>query len=560
AGPGCRPGTMPLASPGEGPGPRLDDPLAAIPHIDSDEDDAQDGRQAVAAPAGSAPSTPQQPAACTRAELFPPRSLGRWQQRLLAASQEIEGNQGHLLNRNEDATAVRHGVKSDHFARSRSAVAPKSIAELSERLLAGGVQLPGVHDVTGRPLVLYDAEASAAARVSSTELASTLCYFVAVARRDSLSDGVTLLAAVDVLPDCEQGQHRLRTLDEALCLLTPEAKLSSVLVCQTRPAETSTESSTATRSAARRGVLPLSDEQYHILGDSVAQRNFLTDGALPARCGGALRHDHAAWVAFYQELEPFLEACQSCGRGLASVMAQLADQQAAPAPAPAPAAQPGAPAPGAGAGVTPEKCNTSTQLQEQPDATDSCSLSDSMSGSGGGSLHSEQSALCRALSQPALLRLRREGPRALARLGALLQDKLAHSEDVRLALARARRLFAEVDRAAVRLEQLGESRRERLRTAARLRALHEETTQVLSWLTHTGEDSLQRHATMASTLPAIRQQELDFDKFYFVSMVSACRTMLTARLARRMPQHALLTPRGWWRRGVLHFKKSVYNL
>ncbi|XP_052126666.1 puratrophin-1-like isoform X2 [Frankliniella occidentalis] len=283
-----------------------------------------------------------------------------------------------------------------------------------------------------------------------------------VGRKDTLGDGVTLLAAVDVLPDCEEGQHRLRTLDEALCLLTTDVKLSSVLLCQARRSAPASEPSSPAKSAVRRGVLPLSDEQYHILGDSVAQRNFLTDGALPECCGGSLRHDHAAWVAFYQELEPFLEACQSCGRGLASVMAQLAEQETP--------ASPGASAPSGG--VTPEKCNTSTQSLTEADTSDTGSLTGSLSGS----LHSEQSALCRALSQPALLRLRREGPRALARLGAL-QERLSHSEDVRLALGRARRLFAEVDRVAVRLEQLGESRRERLRTAARLRALREETTQ-----------------------------------------------------------------------------------
>lgn len=324
---------MPFASPG--PGPTLDDPLAAIPHIDSDEDDAQDGRQAAAGlPSGGAnggtPST------------------------------------AHL--------AVN--------TRSGSAVAPKSIADLSDRLLAGGVQLPGVHDVTGRPLVLYDAEASEAAKVSSTELASTLCYFMTVGRKDTLGDGVTLLAAVDVLPDCEEGQHRLRTLDEALCLLTTDVKLSSVLLCQARRSAPASESSSPAKSAVRRGVLPLSDEQYHILGDSVAQRNFLTDGALPECCGGSLRHDHAAWVAFYQELEPFLEACQSCGRGLASVMAQLAEQETP--------ASPGASAPSGG--VTPEKCNTSTQSLTEADTSDTGSLTGSLSGS----LHSEQSALCRA--------------------------------------------------------------------------------------------------------------------------------------------------------------------
>lgn len=46
----------------------------------------------------------------------------------------------------------------------------------------------------------------------------------------------------------------------------------------------------------------------------------------------------------------------------------------------------------------------------------------------------------------------------------------------------------------------------------------------MSWVAHTGEDSLLRHANMGSTLPAIRQQELEFDKFYFVSMVSAVPT------------------------------------
>ena len=48
----------------------------------------------------------------------------------------------------------------------------------------------------------------------------------------------------------------------------------------------------------------------------------------------------------------------------------------------------------------------------------------------------------------------------------------------RCGVGRARMLFAEVSRAARRLEQLGERRRERLRALARLRALQEETAQV----------------------------------------------------------------------------------
>lgn len=44
--------------------------------------------------------------------------------------------------------------------------------------------------------------------------------------------------------------------------------------------------------------------------------------------------------------------------------------------------------------------------------------------------------------------------------------------------------------------------------------------QVLSWLTNKGEHALVQHADLANSLPAIRQQEQDFEKFYFVSMVS----------------------------------------
>jgi hypothetical protein len=55
----------------------------------------------------------------------------------------------------------------------------------------------------------------------------------------------------------------------------------------------------------------------------------------------------------------------------------------------------------------------------------------------------------------------------------------------RLSSERAERLFIEVDRAARRLEQLAEGRRERLRDLARVRALEDETSQVSSLLSYT---------------------------------------------------------------------------
>lgn len=48
----------------------------------------------------------------------------------------------------------------------------------------------------------------------------------------------------------------------------------------------------------------------------------------------------------------------------------------------------------------------------------------------------------------------------------------------RLGVERAERLFSEVDRAAKRLEELSDKRRERLRELAKMRALEDETSQV----------------------------------------------------------------------------------
>ncbi|KAJ9600440.1 hypothetical protein L9F63_009210, partial [Diploptera punctata] len=41
---------------------------------------------------------------------------------------------------------------------------------------------------------------------------------------------------------------------------------------------------------------------------------------------------------------------------------------------------------------------------------------------------------------------------------------------------------------------------------------------VLSWLCKKGEETLKRHTDLATNLSAIKEQEQDFEKFYFISM------------------------------------------
>ncbi|XP_020714203.1 uncharacterized protein LOC101455976 isoform X3 [Ceratitis capitata] len=91
--------------------------------------------------------------------------------------------------------------------------------------------------------------------------------------------------------------------------------------------------------------------------------------------------------------------------------------------------------------------------------------------------------------------------------------------DVAIRLHKVTLLFNEVDRAAKRLEQLTEQRRERLRELTRQRALEDEINEVTSWITSDGNDTLQRFATLQLDCEsAIKEQEQEFEKYYFISM------------------------------------------
>lgn len=110
-------------------------------------------------------------------------------------------------------------------------------------------------------------------------------------------------------------------------------------------------------------------------------------------------------------------------------------------------------------------------------------------------LHSQHRALSRALMDPELQNLRRKGLATLSRLQERAQrisDRTPQVEDdnhrtdeesceldhVAMRLQEVVTIFHEVDRAALRLEQMTEQRRERLREMTRQRALEDEINEV----------------------------------------------------------------------------------
>lgn len=175
-----------------------------------------------------------------------------------------------------------------------------------------------------------------------------------------------------------------------------------------------------------------------------ALSDFISNHQIPKICGGTHEHNQTYWREFFANLEPLQNQCLAAGRRLVSVMGDIrsSDNQGIPS-------------------------------RRQ--------------------LYSQHRALSRALMDPELQNLRRKGHTNLTKLKEIARylsgqnvesnfknatvDK--QSDPVSTRLCEVITIFDEVDRAAKRLEQLTEQRRERLRELTRQRALEDEINEVM---------------------------------------------------------------------------------
>ncbi|KAI5700602.1 hypothetical protein M8J75_001039 [Diaphorina citri] len=354
---------------------------------------------------------------------------------------------------------------------------PTSISEIPENLLMSGIHFPGIHDTSGRSVIVYDAATVAKSCLDPADIGKVILYYVSLpVRPERTKHGVTLLV-LSGLPGDSTYDH----LDRALLFLESKVHIASLLVWRkisSGPRVTEAHRQRLQRSNSN--VLPNSKIEYHVLDDIDGLRHFLDEEQTPAECGGPTSHDQLEWVEFYKEYEPFLSQCHSCGRSLVTTLSDIRDVTAS---------------------HDPDDVTTNRR-----------------------SLVASHRAINRVLSDAALCKLRRDGHRTLTQLEERAHW-LPYSEDVKICVERADRLFAEVERGAKRLEQLCQKRKEKIREQQRLKALHTETTEVLSWLKSKGATTLKRHASLASTLPALKAQEQDFEKFYFISMPPLIRVI-----------------------------------
>jgi pleckstrin homology domain-containing family G member 4 len=352
-------------------------------------------------------------------------------------------------------------------------------------------------------------------------------------------------------------------LDNALQLLHGHVKINSVLI-------TLTEASGVMAVGGDKKYneqLPISHTKLAYASGFEQLLQHITVDNLLSQCNGPLEHDQHEWRDFFKTIEPLQSQCLTAGRRLVAVLNEIrnADLQGPPtrrqlhsqhralcrALMDAELQHLRRRGPTALAQLQEHMkrirkrsyraagARTKTSGDEHKAAADDSTHSASHNRF---SHHSRQSSksesIASACSEPARQLSTSVESFVEQRLNGLIT------------------VFSEIERAAKRLEQLTEQHRERLRELARQRAFEDEinevrlrgtikrvnepvapffsrslrrsilnrfspSAQVIEWIKSEGENSLKRYGALSLECgDTVRDEEQDFEKFYFISMVS----------------------------------------
>uniref|UniRef100_A0A182MFF3 DH domain-containing protein n=1 Tax=Anopheles culicifacies TaxID=139723 RepID=A0A182MFF3_9DIPT len=374
----------------------------------------------------------------------------------------------------------------------------------------------GTHDRSDSPIIYVEVEQTLASGLNCYEIATVLLYYNTLPIQRPAHYTLHLLVN-------ESAQLAfLDTIESTLQLLDGHLKLSAIFVSGTYDASEQQANVKQPKEYLRPGGVRV----RYLNNETI--KNFISTDNLPIQCCGFYVHNQREWIDFFQLLESLQQQCVETGRRLVAVLGDLRGME-------------------------------SQQQQQQQQSGQTPNQQQSGLATTRRQLHSQHRALSRALMDSELQSLRRKGPNTIQRL----QDKLtvinnrqtlkqtknlvrafsvdssmrsvngasitAHGADANRAeieqdiingrLAEVIGIYGEVDRAARKLEQLTEQRRERLREMTRQRALDDEINEVICWMRNEGEQSLRTYSEpSALECPdTAKDCETQFEQFYYTA-------------------------------------------
>ncbi|KFM66094.1 hypothetical protein X975_14955, partial [Stegodyphus mimosarum] len=335
---------------------------------------------------------------------------------------------------------------------------PATISQVDPDLLHSQIALlPGCRDVKGRSVVVISSDAvKDSLQLSSCHLAQLLLYFHTIPKKEVISRGFLML--IDASRHSEEFWN---ALDETFCLI--EANLSNVI------SEVLILYEEDDNKLEQSELFPTSRVQFEVLPSQNKLLNYIQKEQLLSKYGGVYVYDHQEWISFRKFLEPFINGCRLSGRHLVSLLEELRGSR------------------------LPVSSSLTHQMIEQQKRNVSHTFRD------------EQ-----------LRHLEEEGDTILKELQSY-RTRSPHNYDYRENLERTSNLYDELRTAISKLARLADKRLSRLEECLQLKTFQEESSQVLSWLCRKGNESLEKHQAIADSLGAIKQQEEEFEKFYFLA-------------------------------------------
>ncbi|XP_013778236.2 uncharacterized protein LOC106462819 isoform X2 [Limulus polyphemus] len=333
---------------------------------------------------------------------------------------------------------------------------PASITEVSVELRDSEIAvLPGCRDVTGRSVIVVNLNTWQKHRdVTALQVAQLLMYFHTIPRKEVICRGFLVLVDVREVEDPD-----LTELDETLCLVGMNINnaINSLVIWMKE------------EECDRRYFLK-SQVKYEVVRSWVKLHKFIKKEQLISQMGGSYVYDHKDWVTFRKCIEPFLSGCHFYGRHLVGVLQELRTSR------------------------LPSTASLTSQLLEQ-----------------------HRKVVGQTFQDERLRHLEEDGENILKKLDSF-RSSTPHNVDYKEGLDRGTVLYNELRRAVKKLRRLAEKRQQKLETYLHLKTLEEESGQVLGWLCGKGVDTLTKHQAMADSLISLKEQEGEFEKFYFLAM------------------------------------------
>nr|XP_042900201.1 puratrophin-1 [Parasteatoda tepidariorum] len=211
---------------------------------------------------------------------------------------------------------------------------------------------------------------------------------------------------------------------------------------------------------------------FHLKFESISNENqlltYISRDQLLVEYGGLYHYDHEEWIQFHKFLDPFIVSCHQMGCRLVELIQDLRE------------------------GCLPSVL-TKTLIEQQ------------------------RKQIMDVLGDKQLKYLESEGSDFLKQLEKW-QEKFQNNPDYEEALEKSKSLFKQLKKVVQKLEKLANKRLNRLQECMMVKMFEKESSQILAWLNHKGEETLKKHKTLAESLNSIREQEQDFEKFYFLAM------------------------------------------